>query len=143
MTNDKKALTADSLRDELANRGREVWLAGLGALATVEEEGTKLFNRLVDRGQRFENERRADLEAASEKAREQREETIAQLEEAGEETRSALTNAVHSALERMGVPSQQEVDRLAEKVDALSNQVEELTTTLSQRKTSSTTDGET
>lgn len=143
MTNDKKALTADSLRHELANRGREVWLAGLGALATVEEEGTKLFSRLVERGQQFEEERRADLEAASEKAREQRDETIAQLEEASEETRSALTNTVHSALERMGVPSQKEVDRLAEKVDALSAQVDDLTTALSERETSTANGDET
>jgi poly(hydroxyalkanoate) granule associated protein phasin len=31
-----------------------IWLAGLGALAMAEEEGTKVFSRLVDRGLKIE-----------------------------------------------------------------------------------------
>ena len=122
----RKTSKPDSLQDELTERGRDVWLAGLGALATVEEEGTKLFNRLVDRGQKFEEERRHDLEKATEKAREQGDETLAQLEEAGEETQSMLSESVNSALERFGVPTRKEVDDLKNKVDRLSRQVEEL-----------------
>lgn len=137
MTNDKEIAQRESLRDELTERGREVWLAGLGALATVEEEGTKLYSRLVERGQEFEEERRAELKEASEKAREKRDEAIAELEEASEETRSALTNAVNSALDRFGVPTRKEVDRLAEKVETLSVQVEELANALSEQKESS------
>lgn len=125
-TSKHKASKPDSLQDELTERGREVWLAGLGALATVEEEGTKLFNRLVDRGQKFEEERRHELEEATEKVREQSDEAISQLEEAGEETQSMLTETVNSALERFGVPTQKEVDDLADKVDHLSKQVETL-----------------
>jgi len=120
----------DTLQDELTKRGRDVWLAGLGALATVEEEGTKLFNRLVDRGQKFEEERREEIEAASEKAREQRDEALEQIEEASEETRTLLTDTVNQALERFGVPTRSEVDRLSEKVERLSTQVDELTDAL-------------
>ena len=67
MTTEPEAATehesfdSDALQDELTEQGHKVWLAGLGALATVEEEGTKLFNRLVDRGQEFEEERRSRL----------------------------------------------------------------------------------
>jgi len=125
-TADRKASKPESLQDELTERGREVWLAGLGALATVEEEGTKLFKNLVDRGQKFETERRHELEEATEKVREQSDEAISQLEEAGEETQSMLTETVNSALERFGVPTRKEVDDLADKVDHLSKQVEEL-----------------
>jgi poly(hydroxyalkanoate) granule-associated protein len=121
----------DTLQDELTKRGRDVWLAGLGALATVEEEGSKLFQRLVDRGQEFENERREELEKASKKAREQRDEALEQLEEAGEETQSLLLDTVHAALERFGVPTRSEVDRLSNKVDTLSQQVDDLSRALS------------
>ena len=38
------------MADSVGTRGREVWLAGLGALATVEEEGTQLFTSLVKQG---------------------------------------------------------------------------------------------
>jgi len=129
----KEASRTEALQDELTKRGRDVWLAGLGALATVEEEGNKLFKRLVDRGENFEKERREELEAASEKAREQRDEALAQLEEAGEETQSLLMDTVNTALERFGVPTRNEVDRLSDKVEKLSKQVDKLSDTLSKR----------
>jgi len=125
----------ETLQNELTKRGRDVWLAGLGALATVEEEGNKLFKRLVDRGEKFEQERRKELKEASKKAREQRDEALAQIEEAGEETQSLLLDTVNTALERFGVPTRNEVDRLSKKVETLSKQVDTLSKTLSKRKT--------
>lgn len=133
----------ESIQDELTERGREVWLAGLGALATVEEEGTKLYNRLIDRGQEFEEERRGELEEATEKVREQSEEALTQLEEASEETQSVVAESVNTALERFGVPTQEEVDDLADKVDHLSQQVDDLAQSLSgDEDSSSETDHE-
>lgn len=130
----KKQSRTEILQDELSKRGRDVWLAGLGALATVEEEGNKLFKRLVERGEQFEEERREELQAASEKAREQRDEALAQIEEASEETQSLLMDTVNTALERFGVPTRNEVDRLSKKVETLSEQVDTLSKTLSKRK---------
>jgi poly(hydroxyalkanoate) granule-associated protein len=141
-TQSKSAPSDDSLQDELSKRGREVWLAGLGALATVEEEGTKLFGSLVDRGKQFEKERSDALKEVTEKAREQGDEALSQLEEAGEETQSLLLNSVHSALERFGVPTQTEIDRLSTKVDALSEQVDALSDALSEKASASTTSDE-
>lgn len=126
----KEVSNADSVQEELTKRGRDVWLAGLGALATVEEEGSKLFSRLVDRGKHFEEERREKLDEVREKAEKQRDEALSQLEEAGEETQSLLLDTVNSALERFGVPTRSEVDRLTEKVETLSNQVDELSEAL-------------
>ncbi|PQJ34598.1 protein PhaF [Salinibacter sp. 10B] len=123
----------DTLQDELTQRGRDVWLAGLGALATVEEEGNKLYNRLVERGKEFEEERRKELKEAEEEVREKGDKALTQLEEAGEETQSLLLDTVNSALERFGVPTRSEVDRLSEKVETLSKQVDELSSTLSDR----------
>jgi poly(hydroxyalkanoate) granule-associated protein len=137
MTAEKKSQSKsnDSLQEELTRRGREVWLAGLGALATVEEEGSKLYSQLVDRGKEFESERRKELEEVREEmtetAREQREEAISQLEEAGEETQSLLFDTVNAALERFGVPTRSEVDRLSTKVEKLSRQVDDLSRALS------------
>ncbi|MFP4228459.1 MAG: phasin family protein [Salinivenus sp.] len=132
-----KDASSESIQDELAKRGRDVWLAGLGALATVEEEGTKLFQRLVDRGKDFEEDRRAELKEASEKAREQRDEALEQIEEASEETQTLLTDTVNRAMERFGVPTRTEVDRLSKKVETLSMQVDHLTKALSKEKTTS------
>lgn len=142
MTNNKEIPGPETLRDELTERGREVWLAGLGALATVEEEGSKLFTRLINRGREFEEERRDEIDEAKEKARERRDEALAQLEEAGEETQSKIAETVNNALERFGVPSQKEVDRLSARVEALSQQVEDLATALSETEDSGSTSNE-
>lgn len=140
MTNSTKEPTtrpesSESIQDELTKRGRDVWLAGLGALATVEEEGSKLFGRLVDRGKEFENERRNELQSARKKAKKQRDEALEQLEEASEETQTLLTDTVNKALERFGVPTRTEVDRLSKKVETLAKQVDDLTTALAEEKT--------
>jgi poly(hydroxyalkanoate) granule-associated protein len=140
MTAEQNTPQSESLQDELTERGREVWLAGLGALATVEEEGTKLFNRLVDRGQEFEDERRSKLEEATEKVREQSDEALTQLEEASEETQSVVAESVNAAFDRFGVPTQKEVDDLADKVDHLSQQVDNLAQSLSEDEDSSSDD---
>lgn len=118
------------LQDELSKRGRDVWLAGLGALATVEEEGTKLFNNLVDRGKKFESDRRQRIQEVTKQAEAEGEKALAQLEEAGEDTRAYLTTIVDGALERFGVPTKEEVDALSQKVDALSSQVDALSKAL-------------
>lgn len=135
MTNSTKEPTSrtesESIQDEITKRGRDVWLAGLGALATVEEEGSKLFGRLVDRGKEFENERRSELKTARKKAEKQRDEALEQIEEASEETQTLLNDTVNKALERFGVPTRTEVDRLSKKVEALAQQVDDLTTALS------------
>lgn len=129
----KKPSRNETLQNELTKRGRNVWLAGLGALATVEEQGNKLFRRLVERGKDFESERREELKAASKKARKQRDEALAQIEEASEETQSLLMDTMNTALERFGVPTRNEVDRLSKKVETLSDQVDTLSETLSKR----------
>ena len=38
----------------IAGMGHDVWLAGLGAFAAVEEEGSSMFNNLVERGRTVE-----------------------------------------------------------------------------------------
>ena len=43
----------DIQRDVRESAGR-IWLAGRGALSLAEEEGTKLFKRLVKEGEGFE-----------------------------------------------------------------------------------------
>ena len=39
---------------EIKESAQKIWLAGLGALTSAEEEGTKLFNKLVEKGEAFE-----------------------------------------------------------------------------------------
>ena len=66
MTTRKKS-TAAEMKAEIKANASKVWLAGLGALATAEEEGGKLFRGLVKKGETYEKKGKAQLDALKEK----------------------------------------------------------------------------
>jgi poly(hydroxyalkanoate) granule-associated protein len=107
-----------------------VWLAGVGAFARAQEEGTKFFDKLVRQGESIERMTRqvaadtaaAARGAASAKAKEMQEMaggTWDKLEQVFEER-------VERALGKLGVYTQSDVRKLADRVDALSAAVNEL-----------------
>jgi poly(hydroxyalkanoate) granule-associated protein len=61
MTTEKETLnniaedkgTLEMLQEGITKTSREIWLAGLGVFATIDKEGTKLFNKFVERGREF------------------------------------------------------------------------------------------
>lgn len=130
MADQTKTLDFANIQEEMTERGRDVWLAGLGALATVEEEGSKLFGTLVERGRGFEEQRREQVDEAIGRASEQQEKALQQLEKQGESMRAMMLNTFNSAMETFGVPTREEVDSLNEKVDHLSTQVDKLVAAL-------------
>lgn len=121
-----------NLPADLASGAREVWLAGLGALAVVEEQGSKLFRALVEEGQRWEETQRAEAQHALEQAEAQHEETAdAARETLNEQVVRRIRDGVDMALERAGVPTrgalnelQAQVDQLAQQADRLAAQLE-------------------
>ncbi|HMB89823.1 MAG TPA: phasin family protein [Rhodothermales bacterium] len=50
MSKQRKTLNIENLTGDVAELSRDIWLAGLGAIATVEEEGSKFFDGLVENG---------------------------------------------------------------------------------------------
>ncbi|MCH8962279.1 MAG: phasin family protein, partial [Bacteroidetes bacterium] len=128
------------LPEELAERGREIWLAGLGALSMAEEEGVKLFNSLVEKGETWEKEGRKHLSTAKKKLDEAKGKVETAVEEAAakgskvtnldDKILTAVETTVEKVLERLGVPTHAEVKDLASKVEHLSGQVATLATVM-------------
>lgn len=110
-----KSVRAPMLRDSV----EQVWLAGLGALAVTENEGTRLFKNLVKQGEGFEKATRARLDKAVKRARAVPGQTMTAVEEGLDET---MVRVLH----RLGVPTRREIN-------SLTRRVEGLTTTLEQR----------
>ena len=103
-----------------------IWLAGLGALAVAEEEGSKLFSTLVNEGERFQSkgkvqwdEVRNELEQAATKARRGAEGALGKIEEGFDEQ-------VARTLHRVGVPTREEIAALGRRVEELTHAVERL-----------------
>lgn len=109
-------------QDEVTGRSRDIWLAGLGAFATVEEEGSKFFNNLVERGKKREKKNKEQIDEVYKKIDKGQKEVTSRLEE----TMNMIEKKFEDALDRMGVPTRKEVQNLMTKVDKLSDRVDNL-----------------
>lgn len=136
----------EQLQADAAAKGREIWLAGLGALSTIEEEGTRLYSSLVERGKGLAERSRAleeggagFLENLVERGRQVEEEgrgriqavaenLTARQHDVADRLEERVTGLVKRALERLDVPTRAEADALKAQVDALAQQVEALKT---------------
>jgi poly(hydroxyalkanoate) granule-associated protein len=110
-----------SLQDDLMESARRVWLAGLGALATAGDEGTRVFNRLVERGREVEGESKDTLGKTYERARDSAKSTWKDLG-------SSLDETLTATLHRLGVPTRDEILTLTRRVEELSAKVDQLKT---------------
>ncbi len=121
------------LPDELADRGREVWLAGLGAVATVEEEGTKMFGTLVRRGEQFEQRGKKQLDAAASEINHQQKQAVQQVEGTVGRVEDIVARTTKTVLDRFDVPTRKEINNLARRVEDLSEKIDALAGLLEQR----------
>lgn len=127
--NTKEKKTADSaeeIREELGEKAREVWLAGLGALATVEEEGSKLFKNLVNRGQDLENRGSKTVEDLSGEISEGYKNLESQVKDTFEKASEGIDETVSNLARTVGVPTRDEIKDLNTKLDELTKKVDQL-----------------
>ncbi len=132
---EKKNLT--KLPEELVQRGREVWLAGLGALDMVEEKGSEYFRTLVERGKEMESRGKKEMtkvsgnfEASQKKLTEKVEENLSKLGGALSGVEEKVSGLVETALAKLDLPTRKEVQDLSRKVNTLARKVEELASML-------------
>ena len=116
------------LSDVVAS-SRQVWLAGLGALATAQEEGARALDELVKRGQ--EIEQRLKRETAQPNSADARAAGRRGVPPRGSEKLTLLfEQRVARALPRLGIPTATEVKTLTSQVRKLSTQVDKLSATV-------------
>lgn len=120
----KRTMRAEAVKQEIQQNASRVWLAGLGALATVGEEGEKLFETLVERGERLEirGKKVARQGAAEVQARVEEAKHVALG--AWKQLEALLDDKVANALNRVGVPTRDEIRNLAKRVSDLTSRVE-------------------
>lgn len=114
--------------------GQHIWLAGLGAVARAQREGPKLFESLVIEGSEFQAQQRENIEERSadflKGLRSQLDSRTASVRGKASETmdnlEDILQTRVHKALQQLGVPTSQEIDALARKVNELNHSVQAL-----------------
>ncbi len=136
---DREGFDLKHLPDEVTGRAREVWLAGLGALERLEEEGDKVFQNLVERGKSYESKRRSQFEEATDTLRERQEEfaddVTKRLDNATKSVEKVVSDTLSGTLGRIGVPTRDEVRGLSRRVGQLSQKLEALSQMLDAQQT--------
>jgi len=120
------------LAQGVLDSSRQIWLAGLGAFSQAPKEGMRVFERLVHQGERLESRtRRAAVDtaamakgAATAKAKEMQ----AMAGGTWDKLEQVFEDRVAKALSKLGVHTRSDVERLTERVDALSEAVNRLIT---------------
>jgi poly(hydroxyalkanoate) granule-associated protein len=109
---------------------RNIWLAGLGALSRAQAEGMRMFENLVKQGEALESKTR---KAASQTAAAAKGAATAKVKEVKDgvggtwdKLEQVFEARVARALTKLGVHSSADVERLSQRVDRLSDAVNEL-----------------
>ena len=119
----KPASTADTPQAP----SNEVWLAGLGALAQVQAQGSKAFEKLVSDGLSFQRK-------SQEQAQQRLQEATARLtdlaQDFGQQASVRVDKLEHlfeervaKALQRLGMPTLQDMQVLQARIHALEEQL--------------------
>ncbi len=108
---------------ESANR---IWLAGLGAYAKTQEEGEKLFQSLVKEGEKVEKQARKTAEARIEEAKGKVVEFRGKASQQFDRLEELFQERVAQVLNRLGVPTQEDIQELTKRVEALNESIRAL-----------------
>lgn len=90
----------------------QVWLAGLGALALTEEEGSKFFHSLVKKGEVVEKKSKARIDDVVDAAKKVPATTIGTIERRTDET-------FQQVMKRLGIPTRKDIDLLTRRIEKL------------------------
>jgi poly(hydroxyalkanoate) granule-associated protein len=108
---------------DLRKYTHQIWLAGLGAFARAEEEGSKFFDTLVEVGKDLETKTRDisenRVEEIKERVRSRTGETMGKMEK-------AFDDRLNKALSKLGIPNKREIEALQKRVQELTSALGEL-----------------
>ena len=126
-----QAVEDDSqLADAVRASAHQIWQAGLGAFAKAQEEGSRVFSKLVQEGNDLQKRTRSMAEdkagGVADSAASVAELVARQASGSWDKMEQVFEDRVTRALAGMGVPTQEQFKALALQVEELSRQVAEL-----------------
>ena len=113
-----KELAEEATENQLAARIREsanqIWLAGLGAFSMAQQEGVKVFESLVQEGEKIQEKTKS---VADERLAEMRSKATGTWDKLEKVFEDRVARALHS----LSVPSRQDIDTLTQRVAELTD----------------------
>lgn len=129
-TSSAGAKSAPPLAGAVKESASQIWLAGLGAFSKAQEEGTKVFDTLVKEGLTIQRKTTAAAEEKISEATNKMASMAADVSNKAsgqwDKLESIFEERVSRALNKLGVPSAKDVDKLIARIDELNAQVAKL-----------------
>jgi poly(hydroxyalkanoate) granule-associated protein len=122
----KKKVQEEQMITGVIDSAREIWLAGLGAFAKAEEEGSKFFESLVEEGEKVESRGIKVAEDAVKEMKFKVAEAKNKANDTWDKIEQVFQDRVARALNSLGVPTYDDIKDLSNRVEALTAKVREL-----------------
>lgn len=129
--NPKDAATAARAASEnVMDSAHQIWLAGLGAFAKAQEEGSKWFDALVTEGAALDAKTRQHAEASANELRGNVGSAVdnvrARTLQAWDRLEKVFEGRVSRAIDHLGIPGQEELKALARRVEEMARELRTL-----------------
>lgn len=115
----QEEVIAENGYNHMLEMARKVLLAGIGAVVLAQEEIEEFVNKLVERGEIAEQDGRRLMKDVVERRKKKAEEVRSGTEQQFEQRMEEI-------LDRMNIPSKNDIDDLSKKIAALSRKVDQL-----------------
>jgi poly(hydroxyalkanoate) granule-associated protein len=129
---DKKAAAHSGLLDNqiaaaVKDSAQQIWLAGMGAFSKAQAEGGKAFEKLIEQGmalqKKTQNLAEERISAVTSKMTAVAGGAAGKAGAQWDKLETIFEERVAKALNKMGVPSRQDIDTLIKRIDELSAKV--------------------
>ena len=121
---------AEHLSRSLVESAQQIWMAGVGAFTRAQGEGSKLFEALVKEGMSIEQTTRKLATGKVDAVRDAVEDRVGVVRERASDTWDRLEKVfeerVQRALNRLGVPSREDLADLTARVESLTAELRKL-----------------
>ncbi len=128
-----------SLVDSAFETAHKVALAGVGVAGEAADAGAKVFDRLVERGEKIEARGKVSLGALRVKAEERVEQvrTVAgeRFEQTKSKARAGIDGDLERRLERLGLPGKADLEAVLDRLSAIEQRLDSLEKPKPRRRT--------
>ena len=126
-----EASNDNNLAETVKDSASQIWLAGLGAFSKAQEEGAKVFEALVKEGKGLEAKTRKMTESRVSEVTDQMSKAAqsasTKANAAWDKLEQVFEDRVARAMNRLGVPTSNDISALSKQVAELSAKVAALT----------------
>ncbi len=126
---------SQELTEKALDRNRDIWLAGLGAFSKARDESGEIFNKLIERGEAFEDKYKQLVDDSSASAQKKASTLFDKIPSPSNKIEDIFDSRVARALKRLGVmPTINALKALSDRVDNLNDLIEEYVDTTPEKK---------